>query len=387
MMEAIYETNNKPRVSYEIEKIVGVSIDGNVRSYKVQWAPTWVSSFHLIGCDKLISEFLQQKEPKEEPDRESLLESEKTGIHHSLPVEDGVSFLGAVTPDLGSTDNTLSQRPEENVSNDDVVTKSSEPVVYVLPNEEQHVTPSQTTSSKFDFSSPMESTTQLPGSNCQSFTSGESSTDFHPYMINNDPSHEWNRGSGSREHTEEEIYPPDMSPQPPDTRTSTVSLSLNNNIHKHPRTIHQNQANLSLNTATVPVEAGEKNFSSIDETANPNYLDIVARDQGGGRVRFKSTACDITTTTTTTTMPTKQTTTTTTMPTKQRREHSHMAHRPHKCEVCDKSFARKQDLKRHADIHIGLKPHKCPACKRGFDDKSNLNRHIKICKMVKMVGT
>ena len=369
MMEAPSEAN-KPRVSYEIEKIVGVSIDGNIRSYKVQWAATWVSSFHLIGCDKLIHEFLQQV-PKEE----SAEEVEETGIHHSLPMDDGVSFVG-------STDNTVQQRPEENVSNNDVVMKSSEPVVYVLPNDEQHVTPSETTSSEFEFSSPMESTTQLPGSNGQSFTSGDSSTDFHPYIINNDPSHEWNRGGGINE---EEIYPSDMSPQPPDRNTPRVSSSLNNNIHQHPRTLHLNQANLSLNTTTVSVEAVEKNFSLIDETANPNYLDIVVRDQGGGRVRFKSTACDITTTTTTT-MPAKQTTTTA-MPTKHRREHSHMAHRPHKCEVCDKSFARKQDLKRHADIHIGLKPHKCPACKRGFDDKSNLNRHIKICKMVKMVGT
>jgi len=48
----------RPHVSFEVEKVVGISSDGN---YQVQWAPVWVSKFHLIGCDHLIQEFLQQQ--------------------------------------------------------------------------------------------------------------------------------------------------------------------------------------------------------------------------------------------------------------------------------------------------------------------------------------
>ena len=65
-MEGLKES--KPRVLFEfqIDKIIGISSDGR---YQVQLASTWVSKFHLIGCEHLIEEFLQEqsKEVKVEP--------------------------------------------------------------------------------------------------------------------------------------------------------------------------------------------------------------------------------------------------------------------------------------------------------------------------------
>ena len=52
----------KPRVCYEVEKIIGMSSEGNVRTYRVQWSPAWVTGFHLVGCEHLIQEFLQQQQ-------------------------------------------------------------------------------------------------------------------------------------------------------------------------------------------------------------------------------------------------------------------------------------------------------------------------------------
>ena len=49
----------KPRASFKVEKIIAISSEG---SCKVQWAPVWVSRFHLVGCEHLIHEFLQQSE-------------------------------------------------------------------------------------------------------------------------------------------------------------------------------------------------------------------------------------------------------------------------------------------------------------------------------------
>merc|ERR1711962_226245 len=56
--------DSKPRASFEfeVEKVVGISADGR---YQVQWAPAWVSKFHLVGCEHLIQEFLQQQGEKE----------------------------------------------------------------------------------------------------------------------------------------------------------------------------------------------------------------------------------------------------------------------------------------------------------------------------------
>ena len=53
----------RPSVSFEVEKIIGMSIGSdNVRNYHVQWAPTWVSGLNLVGCEHLIQHFLQQKQ-------------------------------------------------------------------------------------------------------------------------------------------------------------------------------------------------------------------------------------------------------------------------------------------------------------------------------------
>jgi len=54
---------NKPRIVFEVEKVMGVSSDG---SYQVQWAPAWVSKFHLVGCEHLIQEFLQRQQQQEQ---------------------------------------------------------------------------------------------------------------------------------------------------------------------------------------------------------------------------------------------------------------------------------------------------------------------------------
>jgi len=50
-----------PHIRFEVEKVIGISSDGN---YQVQWAPAWVSKFHLVGCEHLIQEFLQQQTVK-----------------------------------------------------------------------------------------------------------------------------------------------------------------------------------------------------------------------------------------------------------------------------------------------------------------------------------
>ncbi|KAJ1558350.1 hypothetical protein HK096_001991 [Nowakowskiella sp. JEL0078] len=50
----------------------------------------------------------------------------------------------------------------------------------------------------------------------------------------------------------------------------------------------------------------------------------------------------------------------------------------HACEHCQKSFMRKQDLKRHLITHIdGLKPYVCDVCQVTFTRSDALNRHVK----------
>ena len=55
--------DGKSGVFFQVEKVIGVSSDGN---YQVQWAPAWVSKFHLVGCEHLIQEFLQHQHQHQE---------------------------------------------------------------------------------------------------------------------------------------------------------------------------------------------------------------------------------------------------------------------------------------------------------------------------------
>ncbi|XP_052738890.1 zinc finger protein 62 isoform X2 [Bicyclus anynana] len=54
----------------------------------------------------------------------------------------------------------------------------------------------------------------------------------------------------------------------------------------------------------------------------------------------------------------------------------HLDYRPNKCDLCEKSFYRLSDLKKHKDVHKTIKRYSCTTCGREFTDRSNLKRHM-----------
>ncbi|ODO08916.1 hypothetical protein L198_00655 [Cryptococcus wingfieldii CBS 7118] len=56
--------------------------------------------------------------------------------------------------------------------------------------------------------------------------------------------------------------------------------------------------------------------------------------------------------------------------------------RPYKCDLCQQSFNRNHDLKRHKRIHLSVKPFACEKCGKTFSRKDALRRHwlVKGCK-------
>ncbi|WAR28933.1 ZN233-like protein [Mya arenaria] len=56
----------------------------------------------------------------------------------------------------------------------------------------------------------------------------------------------------------------------------------------------------------------------------------------------------------------------------------HTGEKPHKCDICDSTFSKKSNLKRHIRIHTGEKPFKCDICDDAFTQSSNLRTHIRI---------
>ena len=51
----------------------------------------------------------------------------------------------------------------------------------------------------------------------------------------------------------------------------------------------------------------------------------------------------------------------------------------YECDFCDKKFAEKRLLKRHAVIHLKITPYKCKKCNKGFKHNNQLYRHKKKC--------
>ena len=70
--------DSKPLMCFEVEKVLGVSSDGN---YQVQWAPAWVSKFHLVGCEHLIQECLQQQKQEQEQSTHQLKKKQQQQQH------------------------------------------------------------------------------------------------------------------------------------------------------------------------------------------------------------------------------------------------------------------------------------------------------------------
>ncbi|KAI9105314.1 hypothetical protein DFS34DRAFT_574096 [Phlyctochytrium arcticum] len=57
---------------------------------------------------------------------------------------------------------------------------------------------------------------------------------------------------------------------------------------------------------------------------------------------------------------------------------SHGAERTYRCELCESSFRRSHDLKRHfRSIHTVIKPFGCETCGKRFSRMDALKRHVK----------
>ena len=52
-------------VCFAVERVIGVSGEGDTKIYMVQWKPTWVHVNSLRGCEQLIQDFQTEKDQED----------------------------------------------------------------------------------------------------------------------------------------------------------------------------------------------------------------------------------------------------------------------------------------------------------------------------------
>jgi len=321
-------SGSRPHVSFEVEKIIGISSDGN---YQVQWKPAWVSKFHLVGCEHLIEEFLLEQyhkgnEPQthvpNKPNDMALVETDTPTMVAAVQgqncvtsgyVRFGVDALTHET-DTSYTENTLFEYPvdtpicpmsesskEEDFQSD--LNQDSDMNIKIEEKEESETLPDQSTIALMNQSSPRSSP------------------------------------------------PDDVSyPQQP-----TVT----------PEPMKEGRGSLEPNENELPQESVKKNFCYVCSKQFPDQRQLRRHFQTHSGARpFACKFCQKG-------FPTHG----------HLKQHlqSHASAKPFACEVCGKSFSWKGDLKRHKRIHTGLKPYGCDNCKKKFSDSSNRNYHARRC--------
>jgi hypothetical protein len=70
----------RPSVSFEIEKIIGISVMNEETRYRVQWASSWVNARDLVGCQELIHKFLLQQEQDQQQELQQQQQQTSKGL-------------------------------------------------------------------------------------------------------------------------------------------------------------------------------------------------------------------------------------------------------------------------------------------------------------------
>jgi len=56
----------------------------------------------------------------------------------------------------------------------------------------------------------------------------------------------------------------------------------------------------------------------------------------------------------------------------------HTGNKPHRCDLCNKTFIQKSSLTVHYRTHTGEKPYCCHQCGKRFSQTQNLNKHLQM---------
>lgn len=346
----------KPSVFFQVQKILGVSMGmGNVPTYQVEWAPCWISSVHLLGCDTLIEEFHRktvkstnkQYTNQSESVRDPLLCSSNTDLIDDQYNETNTeSSKGNPSyPEKENCDFQLNVKQESttedilmvNLSSDDVVTSLNEISTSNQikdPEDQSNILVNQpsTSSEAFNFSE-NESVTHTES---QDISSDEGDEEINEAFINKisecdkiydifkmDPNQQtsnFDMEGGKR--SENFNYKPYEREYKCTVKLKcsfcTSTFSQKNNMISHHKAHHGDVADMSYEVINASSEEFDCSISDVE-----GRVDELGRKA---------------------------------------------------CPICGNYFT---NVNRHMRVHTGERPFKCTVCERTFSQSTSMKRHMK----------
>ena len=319
-MEKSTRNETTPHLRFEVEKVIGVSSDGN---YQVQWAPAWVSKFHLVGCEHLIQEFLQRQIDDTAPNITDIYDDKNERMQHTL------ASSSTLKTNLICTEDEASDDPTSSTSIIDISGVSSLGIETVDKPSKIDVPPRSFSSDSF----------------LNHKAAHEVSTDSHNKHIN-----ELTPSIEIVDHDDDE-----------DDEKPVVIYHEEASIYDHggrKETSFESLGTGKMSDNAITTTDDMINFRSKELTCT-DYDRTCTTDSGLNDNYYRPTIEGIDNSDEFDTV-------------------EHTGLKQFTCDMCDFSTNFSRSLRRHKNsVHKGVKPFHCPACEYCCSHKHNLLRHVK----------
>jgi len=332
--------DSKPRLFFEVEKVIDISSDGN---YQVQWAPAWVSKFQLAGCEHLIREFHEQQKGEKENESEQLLQ-----VEHAMSV-------------LSNAPSKQTKRKPLQYENTTTETDSTDMQVHCGVNENHGDTNHKNkgismaeTEDEGNVSDDVDSI-DIGSSDDDFFNETDSETasvrmekgTTTTTTVGDAPSH-GNRTSPLVFH----MVCEDNSTQENDLKPKKTTVVKRTKVQRKRGKMKEEGDTKPHICPVCSREFPHKSGLSMHFRSHSGFKPYVCQHCSASFARNSNLTRHLLT--------------------------NHSAAKPLQCGYCGKGFTRKDDMERHVRVHTGDRPFTCHICDKSFTIRSSLTQHLRV---------